>query len=432
MEQLRKEIENLREENAKLRSQLSESKVNNESLSLTEYQRYGRQMIVEESGGLRGQLELKSTRIVVVGAGGLGCPSLQYLVGAGVGHIGIVDNDTVEASNLHRQTLHDTSRVGTLKCESAKQKLNLLNPFVDIKTYPVRLTSENAFEIFDGYNYVLDCTDSPATRYLVNDVAVSLGITVISASGVGTEGQLCILNFKNQGPCYRCFYPTPPPPNSVSSCSEGGVIGPCIGLVGVMMAIETLKLIYGVYTIENFKPFLMSYSGFPQQSLRVFKMRGKQTTCKCCGSDPKITKETIESGEINYTEFCGQRNYNVCSADERITVKQYHSEYIESLEKDHILIDVRPSHHYDISHFQHSINIPLKELKNMHGSLDKLKERIPQLQENTNLVVLCRFGNDSQLATRIFKDEFKIKSVKDVKGGFFKYIDNINQDIPKY
>ncbi|KAG7691575.1 hypothetical protein KL930_005205 [Ogataea haglerorum] len=212
------------------------------SLSLNEYLRYGRQLIVPEFG-LQGQISLKESRVLVVGAGGLGCPALQYLVGAGFGTVGIVDHDTVDMSNLHRQTLHTTETVGMLKCESAKLQLAKLNPLVQINTHPVALSQDNSFGIFEQYDIVLDCTDTPATRYLINDTAVLLGLTIISGSGLKTEGQLSILNFNNTGPCYRCFYPTPPPPSSVTACSDGGVLGPIIGIMGVMMALEAIKVV---------------------------------------------------------------------------------------------------------------------------------------------------------------------------------------------
>lgn len=432
--ELLKQIEQLKAENSNLKKELNDYKSNDDyPLSLEEYRRYGRQMIVENMGGVKGQLKLKNTKLLVIGAGGLGSPSLPYLVGAGIGQIGIVDNDTVDTSNLHRQTIHDSTKVGMLKCESAKQVLNKLNPHVNITTYPVRLDYSNAFEIFEGYDYVMDCTDTPLTRYLISDVATNLGMTVVSASGLGTEGQLSILNFKNVGPCYRCFYPVPPPPNSVSSCQEGGVIGPCIGLVGVLMAVETIKLILDVYTVENFQPFLMMYSGFPQQSLRTFKMRGRKANCKCCGDEPIITRKTIESGEINYELFCGSRNYNVCTPDERISVEMFESDY-HTAKKDnkYTLLDVRPSHHFNISHFPDAINIPIKELKDMNGSFEKLTERIPDITQDREILVLCRYGNDSQIATRLLKDQFNMSDVKDIKGGFFSYIDSIDPSIPKY
>ncbi|CCF58547.1 hypothetical protein KAFR_0E03960 [Kazachstania africana CBS 2517] len=428
------ELAALKLENARLRRQVESqpTTVQEYPLSLEEYRRYGRQMIVEDTGGVQGQVRLKNSKVLVVGAGGLGCPALPYLAGAGIGQIGIVDNDIVDTSNLHRQVLHDSTKVGMLKCESAKAVLNKLNPHVNVVTYPVRLNYSNAFDIFDGYDYVLDCTDTPLTRYLISDVAVNLGITVVSASGLGTEGQLTVLNFNNTGPCYRCFYPIPPNPMSVSSCQEGGVIGPCIGLVGTMMAVEAIKLIIGIYTPENFQPFLTLYSGFPQQTLRTFKMRGRQSKCICCGDNRSITRAAIESGEINYELFCGSRNYNVCSPDERITVNKFKDEYYDRTTQDYVLLDVRPSHHYEISHFPDAFNIPVKKLKDMHGSMAELQKEIPSIKEDSEVLVLCRYGNDSQLATRLLKDEFKLPNVKDIQGGFFRYIDEVDSSIPKY
>lgn len=434
-DEIKRELAALKLENARLREQL-EGKVDNARstypLSLEEYRRYGRQMIVEETGGVKGQVKLRKARVLVVGAGGLGCPVLPYLAGAGVGRIGIVDNDVVDTSNLHRQVLHNSLSVGMLKCESAKEALNKLNPLVEVVTYPVRLTNSNAFEIFKGYDYVLDCTDTPLTRYLISDVAVNLGITVVSASGLGTEGQLCLLNFKNCGPCYRCFYPKPPKPTSVTSCQEGGVIGPCIGLVGVMMAVEVLKLILEVYTEDNFQPFLKTYSGFPHQTMRTFKMRGRQRNCACCGLTPIVTKESIESGTINYETFCGSRNYDCCSFDERISVETFETQYKDRDPSSYILLDVRPHHHYDISHISGSHNLTVKELRDMDGELLKIQKHIPNINKDSEVIVMCRYGNDSRLATRLLKDQFGIPNVKDITGGLFRYIDRVDPTIPKY
>lgn len=435
-EQLKRELAALKLENCRLRRQIEDREAleseNQYPLSLEEYKRYGRQMIVEETGGVQGQVKLRNSKVLVVGAGGLGCPVLPYLAGAGVGHIGIVDNDVVDTSNLHRQVLHDSMSVGTLKCESAKRALNRLNPHVKVVTYPVRLTNANAFEIFAGYDFVLDCTDTPLTRYLISDVAVNLGITVVSASGLGTEGQLCILNFMGLGPCYRCFYPKPPSPTSVTSCQEGGVIGPCIGLVGVMMAVETLKLILGIYTEDNFQPFLETYSGFPDQTLRSFRMRGRKDDCACCGLMPSITREAIESGAINYETFCGSRNYDCCSLDERISVEVFEEQFKNREPSDYILLDVRPHHHYGISHLSESHNLTVKELRDMDGELAQIQKHIPNMNKDSEVVVMCRYGNDSRLATRLLKDQFGINNVKDITGGLFRYIDEIDPSIPKY
>lgn len=434
-EELRKELIALKLENARLHRELQSREREQEQrypLSLEEFKRYGRQMIVEDTGGVSGQIKLRNAKVLVIGAGGLGCPVLPYLAGAGVGVIGIVDNDVVDTSNLHRQVLHNSTTVGMLKCESARQVLNKLNPFVEVRTYPVRLNNANAFEIFEFYDIILDATDTPLTRYLISDVAVNLGKTVVSASGLGTEGQLCILNYNNEGPCYRCFYPKPPTPTAVTSCQEGGVIGPCIGLVGTMMAVETLKLILGEYEKHGFQPFLKTYSGFPEQVLRTFRMRGKQSNCACCGERPTVTRESIESGFINYDAFCGSRNYDVCTSDERITVETFEKEYRTRKDSNHILLDVRPRHHYNISHLPDSHNVTVKELRDMDGELEKLRAHIPNINKDSEVVVMCRYGNDSRLATRLLIDRFGIPSVKDVSGGLFKYIDKVDPSIPKY
>lgn len=434
---LLEELERLREENARLKKTLDEQRHHRDDLSLPmsleEFQRYGRQMIVEETHGLSGQIKMKNAKVLVIGAGGLGCPSLPYLAGAGIGTIGIVDNDLVDTSNLHRQVLHDSTKVGMLKCESAKLVLNKLNPHVSVITYPVRLTNNNAFQIFEGYDLVLDCTDTPVTRYLVSDVAVNLNIPVVSASALRTEGQLSIFNFANIGPCYRCFYPNPPTPTSVSSCQEGGVLGPCVGLVGVAMVVETLKILLGTYTVENFKPFLLQYSGFPDQTLRKFKMRGRKSDCLACGANRIVTRQSIESGEINYETFCGSRHYNVLTEEERVDVFEFEKRYkMKAEDKSFLLLDVRPSLHYSISHLPDTHNITVNELRDMKSDFDALKSRIPSIDADSEVFVICRYGNDSQLATRLLKEKFKIKNVKDVKGGFFKYIDDINPALPKY
>ncbi|KAH3900230.1 Uba4p SCDLUD_003201 [Saccharomycodes ludwigii] len=436
IDELKKEIEKLKLENANLRKNATLSANTHLPISIAEYSRYGRQMICEESNGIEGQLKLKNSKVLFIGAGGLACPALAYLAGAGIGHIGIVDDDVVENSNLHRQILHDSTKVGMLKCESAKEYITKLNPHINVTTHPVRLDNYNAFNIFKQYDIILDCTDTPITRYLISDVSVNCGKVVVSASGVGTEGQLCILNFADVGPCYRCFYPTPPPPNTVSSCSDGGVIGPCIGLVGVMMAVETMKLILGVYTVENFKPFLLQYCGFPNQTLRSFKMRYRQATCACCGdaAHRKISQENIESGEINYGIFCGSKNYDVCQSSERLNIQDFYNDYYRKDQKanGHLLLDVRPRHHYQISHLPNSYNVTVKELKQMNGDLTLLKREIPEVNKDSEIIVICRRGNDSRLATRLLKDQFEIPNVKDVIGGFFRYIDEIDPQIPKY
>lgn len=451
--ELLKLIEDLKSENEYLKSTISkdiakENDTINENdknenskypLTLEEYRRYGRQMTVPELG-ISGQMKLKNSKVLVIGAGGLGCPSLMYLVGCGIGTIGIVDHDRVDISNLHRQVLHSTETVGMLKCESAKMKLNKLNPNVEIITYPVAIANDNIFKIMENYDLVLDCTDTPATRYLINDAAVLLGKTIVSGSGLKTECQLSILNFENEGPCYRCFYPTPPPPNSVTSCSDGGVIGSVIGLMGVMMATEAIKVLTNFYTLENFKPFLSLYSAYgPQQGIRTFKMRGRSPKCCICNKETRsITKEFIESGELNYSVFCGKVNYNILSQEERIDVTKLNDRITNnnsnnSLENQ-LIIDVRTKEQFDIISLPNSINIPLSKLTKIK-SLEELKEKskpITEINDKTNYYVICRYGNDSQLAVNYLKNELKLDNVKDVTGGLNSWSHYIDDKFPVY
>jgi adenylyltransferase/sulfurtransferase len=415
-EDLKREIERLKEENCQLKEDFQKQEVN--GLSHDEYHRYGRQMIVPQIT-FEGQLRLKKAKVLVIGAGGLGCPALMYLAGSGMGTIGIVDGDTVDESNLHRQVMHTTDMVGELKVDSAKKFINRLNPNVDVKTYPMRLSSVNAFEIFTDYDLVLDCTDSPYSRYLISDVAVLSGLTVISGSGLKTEGQLSILNFEKIGPCYRCFYPNPPPPNSVTSCKDGGVIGPVIGLMGTMMALEAIKVITGFWNKETFTPFLSIYSGYDQQSIKTFKMRGRKPQCLSCGGT--ITKEMIANGEINYAEFCGVVNYNVLPSEERISVE----EYKKLVDTDHVLIDVRPSEHFGVVHLPHSISIPLDKLQRV-----KAKEEL-SFDISKPIYTICRYGNDSQYASRLLNDKFGLNT-KDVTGGLHQWSKKVDPNLPTY
>ncbi|GMF97833.1 hypothetical protein B5S30_g281 [[Candida] boidinii] len=449
--ELLKIIEDLKSENEYLKSTISKNSKNENDtininvkdesseypLTLEEYRRYGRQMTVPELG-ISGQLKLKASKVLVIGAGGLGCPSLMYLVGCGIGTIGIVDHDIVDISNLHRQVLHSTETVGMLKCDSAKKALNKLNPNVEIVTHPVAIANDNIFKIMENYDLVLDCTDTPATRYLINDAAVLLGKTIVSGSGLKTECQLSILNFENQGPCYRCFYPTPPPPNSVTSCSDGGVIGSVIGLMGVMMATEAIKVLTNFYTSDNFKPFLSLYSAYgPQQGLRTFKMRGRSPKCCICNRETRsINKELIESGALNYSVFCGKVNYNILSQEERIDVMQLNdliSKNNENLETP-LIIDVRTKEQFDIISLSNSINIPLPKLTKIK-TLEELKgayKSDSRVNDKTNYYVICRYGNDSQLATDYLKNELKLDNVKDVTGGLNSWSHYVDDKFPVY
>ncbi|CAK7915291.1 adenylyltransferase and sulfurtransferase Uba4p [[Candida] anglica] len=436
VEDLEKRIRDLELENSRLRGECSSNPVENQDikeddeshLSLAEYKRYGRQMIVPEFGALEGQKLLKKSSILVIGAGGLGCPALLYISAAGVGTIGILDDDVVDVSNLHRQVLHTTESVGLPKVESARRYITKLNPFVKVETYITRISNENAFDIISKYDLILDCTDNPATRYLINDVSVLCGKTIVSGSGLKSDGQLSILNYQNQGPCYRCFYPKPPSPNSVTSCKDGGVLGPAIGLVGVTMALEAIKVLTGFYG-DNFKPFLSMYTGYPQQVLRVFKMRNKQKTCAVCGENPSITQDLITRNAIDYVEFCGKVNANVLTPEQRITVHEY-KQSLDGANNSSILLDVRPKEQFSIISLPAAINIPWDPTL---AKLDDIDSYLPTGfdKETDTIHIICRYGNDSQLATAKLI-ELGFKNVKDIKGGINKWSEEIDNTVPIY
>lgn len=426
-EELLNQIEALKLENQRLKqaSNVYDREVSkiDDNLSLDEYKRYGRQMIVPEFGALKSQIKLKSTKILVIGAGGLGCPALLYLSASGIGNIGIVDNDTVDVSNLHRQVLHTTETVGMLKCESAKSYINKLNPHVNVTTYPIRLANDNAFEIFEQYDLILDCTDAPAVRYLINDVAVLLGKTVVSGSGLKTDGQWTILNYDNKGPCYRCFHPKPPAADSVTSCQDGGVIGPAIGIIGLNMALETIKVLTGFYE-SSFKPFMCAFYGYQSNQYRTFKMRGRQASCEVCGEKPSITRELIESNQLDYHIFCGRSEQYYLPKDSRVTAK----EYVKG-QNNSILIDVRPKEQFEVAALPNSINIPWG---NSFLKLPLLKDHLPNTSKDDPIYVICRYGNDSQIATKTIKESFGFTNVKDIIGGLNAWSDEIDENFPKY
>lgn len=256
-------------------------------------ERYSRHIILPEVGGV-GQAKMLEARVLLIGAGGLGSPAGYYLAAAGVGNLGIVDFDTVDLSNLQRQILHSTKRIGMLKTESAKQTIQELNPDVKVTLYNERLTSQNIRGIFADYDYILDGTDNFSTRYLINDACVMMGKTNIHGSILRFEGQATV--FKPiDGPCYRCLYPEPPPPGLVPNCQEGGVLGVLAGIIGNIQAVETLKLIMGIG-----KPLvgkLLLYDALNTEFRRLNLKR--DVNCPVCGDNPTI-KELID-----YEEFCG-------------------------------------------------------------------------------------------------------------------------------
>ncbi|KXN68064.1 molybdopterin biosynthesis moeb protein [Conidiobolus coronatus NRRL 28638] len=436
------EINNLKQEILELKQKLQEYKkiygklpeasqllergqpnLNSQILTNDEIKRYGRQLILPD---LRysGQLKLKNAKVLVVGAGGLGSPALLYLSTAGVGRLGVVDHDTLDLSNLPRQVIHPTRNVDKSKAESAKQTILSLNPNIIVDTYTELFDSSSALKIVEKYDIVLDCTDNVATRYLINDCCVLLNKPLISGSALKLHGQLTIYNYKG-GPCYRCLYPKPPPPETVTNCSDGGVLGPVTGIIGCFQALEAIKMI-----IDNFEynPSLVIFSADRSQYFTQVKLRSKKLNCAVCGTKPTITEL------IDYVQFCSSGpmdkslNLKVLGKEDRISCLEYNK--IQQSKEDHILIDVREDVQFEICQLPNSINIPLnkleKELDTIHSKYDT----------KTPFYFLCRLGNDSQLAVAIYKRYLNEKGedrvIKDIQGGLLSWTNEVDKDFPIY
>lgn len=256
-------------------------------------ERYSRHIILPEVGGV-GQRKMLDARVLMIGAGGLGSPAAYYLAAAGIGHLGLVDFDTVDLSNLQRQIIHSTERIGMLKTESAKKTINALNPDVNVTLFNERISSQNIRELFKDYDYIVDGSDNFATRFLINDACVMMDKVNIHGSIYRFEGQATVFK-ANDGPCYRCLYPEPPPPGLVPNCQEGGVLGVLAGIIGNIQAVETLKLILGIG--ESLSGKLLIYDALNTE-FRKLKLK-RDANCPVCGDNPTI-KELID-----YEEFCG-------------------------------------------------------------------------------------------------------------------------------
>lgn len=256
-------------------------------------ERYSRHIMLPEVGGV-GQIKMLEAKVLLIGAGGLGSPAAYYLAAAGIGNLGIVDFDVVDLSNLQRQIIHSTERIGMLKTESAKKTIEALNPDVKVTLFNEKLTAENILRIFEGYDYILDGTDNFATRYLINDACVMTGKTNIHGSIFRFEGQATVFK-PGDGPCYRCLYPEPPPPGLVPNCQEGGVLGVLAGVIGNLQVVETLKLILGQG--KTLVGSLLIYDALNTE-FRKLKLK-RDVNCPVCGENPTITEL------IDYEEFCG-------------------------------------------------------------------------------------------------------------------------------
>jgi sulfur-carrier protein adenylyltransferase/sulfurtransferase len=379
------------------------------SLSKEEIMRYSRHLIMPEVG-MDGQLKIKAARVLCIGTGGLGAPLGLYLAAAGVGHIGLVDFDVVDSTNLQRQVLFGSHDVGTHKVEAAANRLRDLNPDIEIKTYETQLTSENALEMFKDYDIIVDGTDNFPTRYLVNDASVMTGKLNVYGSIFRFEGQITVFGAPG-GPCYRCLYPEPPPPGLVPSCAEGGVLGVLPGIVGTIQAAEALKLIIGKG--EPLIGRLLLFDALAMK-FRELKLR-KNPDCPVCGTHP------TQNGLIDYAEFCGIRGEeapsNVTNIPE-ITPKELKARLDKG--DDVYVLDVREPHEYQICNIGGHL-IPLGELP----------QRVHELDSSKEIVAHCKSGKRSAQAVEFLRGA-GFKKIQNLKGGILAWSDEVDASVPKY
>lgn len=380
------------------------------TLSNEEIARYSRHLIMPEVG-MAGQRRLKQGSVLLIGTGGLGSPLALYLAAAGVGHIGLVDFDVVDASNLQRQIVHGTSTVGIAKTESAKRRLQDLNPYIEITTYETQITSQNALELMRPYDVIVDGTDNFPTRYLTNDACVLLGKPNVYGSIFRFEGQATVFSARDGGPCYRCLYPEPPPPGLVPSCAEGGVLGVLPGVIGTIQATEVIKLLTGIG--EPLIGRLLLYDALAMR-FRELKLR-RNPSCPVCGDHPTITEL------IDYEQFCGLVPEEPTLSNQFEITPRELAEWLERPDRP-FLLDVRNPYEVAIA------SIPSTDKL---IPIDQLPERINELDSAREMVVYCRSGARSGRAVELLKS-VGFRKVKNLVGGILRWADEVDPSVPKY
>ncbi|CAH2083349.1 unnamed protein product [Euphydryas editha] len=401
-------------------------------------ERYSRQILLPDIG-VKGQEKLMNAKVLIVGAGGLGCPSSVYLAGAGIGEIGIVDYDTVDVTNIHRQILHGESDQNMSKAESAANSLRSINSKIKVVPYNIELNPSNALELAAKYDIILDCTDNVPTRYMLNDVSVLNKMPLISGSALKMEGQLTIYGYRAErnpnekdstyvGPCYRCVFPTPPPAAAVGSCSANGVAGPIPGAIGTLQALEAIKVIVGK-THDNLLVGRMLLFDGEDMSFRNVKLRGRNPECEICSENPKIKKL------LDYEVVCRMQSkekslsLDILPSKNRITATQL-ADTLKQTNKP-LLVDVRSESEFDMCKLDGAVNYPLEKLQenNLNLLLKEIRDCCHQV------TFICRRGNDSQIAAKkvldLLEDEHKEK-ITDLTGGLHAWSKYVDGEFPIY
>jgi adenylyltransferase/sulfurtransferase len=380
-------------------------------LTREEILRYSRHLLIPEVG-LEGQRKLKGSSALVIGTGGLGSPVALYLAAAGIGRIGLVDYDVVDSSNLQRQIIHGTDTIGVLKVQSARDRMLDVNPDIEVEVYNEPFTSENAMRIAADYDILIDGTDNFPTRYLTNDVSVFLGKPNVYGSIFRFDGQASVF-YAEEGPCYRCLFPEPPPPGLVPSCAEGGVLGVLPGTIGTIQATEALKVLLGIGSPLIGQ--LLLYNAL-DMSFDFVKLK-KNPNCRVCGSNPDITEP------IDYEQFCGVPGHDheeEGSAGEKWDITA--PELSERMQHNHLkLLDVREPHELQISALPDATNIPL----------GTLAARLSELDSADDMVVFCKAGTRSTRALELLVTA-GFKKVKNLKGGINAWAQEVDKSLPIY
>ncbi len=382
-----------------------------DALSREESERYSRHLVIPEVG-MEGQLKLKNAKVLIVGAGGLGSPLGLYLAAAGIGEIGIADFDTISYSNLQRQVIFNTDDLNKSKAETAKEKLNKINPETEIQVYDYKITKENVLDIIKDYDIVADGSDNFTTRYLINDACVLLGKPDVYASILRFEGQVSVFDSR-VGPCYRCLYPEPPAAGEIPSCEEGGVLGVLPGIIGSIQANEVIKYIIGIGKLLTGRLLILDALKMKFRELKI----EKNPDCPVCSENPLITEL------IDYDLFCGNNKINKKKMNEHsefeITVEELKAK-MDKGEK-FFLLDVREPFETEIASIGGTL-IPL----------NSLPEHIDEIPKGQEIIVYCRSGHRSNHAMEFLRDNAGFKNVKNLLGGVLAWSDKIDTKMQKY
>ena len=373
-------------------------------LTRAEVERYSRQLVLPEIGP-EGQRKLKDSSVMIIGAGGLGIPASVYLTAAGVGRIGIVDDDVVEKSNLHRQTIYSEEDVGRSKASAIRERLRQVNPNVTVESHEARLDSSNALELLERYDVVVDCTDNFPARYLVNDACVLLNKPDVYASIFRFDGQVSVFHAQ-KGPCYRCLFPEPPPPDTVQDCAVAGVLGVLPGIMGGIQAAQTINILVGNGRSLVGRLLLFNATDMTFTELRI----GKNPNCPVCGASPSITKL------IDYDEFCGVRKSPA-------SVKEVSPKQLKQLMdggSSILLLDVREPYEYALCRIEGSKLIPLRELE----------RRVEEIDRRSDVVVYCHVGMRSARAVELLSS--KGFRARNLKGGIRAWAEEVDRSVPVY